>query len=630
MRCMGSAHSGSSSTRFHPISEMAAVVRLLLLEDDALDAELALTAMRQSGLAIECRCVVTRREFEAALSEGPWDLVLSDYALPGYTGLEALAAVRARDALLPFVLISGTLGDERAIDCLKAGATDYVLKNNLARLAPVIRRALSEHRERLALAEMQRALQRNEERYRAIVEDQSDLICRLSPGGTLTFVNGALSRFLERHDEELIGARLLDFVAPEDGSIAAGAQLRITRQTPLVTCEYRVVDAAGRRRWHQWAIRGLFGDDGRLSEMQAVGRDVTELVEALRALRESEARFGRAVRGSTDGLWDWDLVRDQIYYSPRFRSLLGWDSEPRHRKPPVFGDALHPEDAGRVTLAIEQNLAGGPPFSQEFRLRHGEGAYRWFLARGDTERAGDGRALNFSGSIADVSQRRQFEESLRIAHLRLQRLSRRAMEVLESERRYLARELHDEIGQVLTAVKINLESVARQISDPVLKERLSDSVEIAASALNQVRQLSLDLRPAQLDDLGLIAALRGHLDRQASVGQLVARFTTTELASRLKPEVETACFRVAQEALTNVLRHARARNVWLDLSVDGGILTLSVRDDGIGFQVQGSGAAAAESLGLLSMEERVSLVGGKLTVESHPGQGTVVRANIPV
>ncbi|PWT72429.1 MAG: hypothetical protein C5B46_06855, partial [Proteobacteria bacterium] len=538
---------------------MGDAIHLLMLEDNALDAELALTVLRQGGLAVECHCAVTRREFEAALAGGGWHLVLSDYALPGYTGLEALAAVRSRDSLLPFVLISGTLGDERAIECLKAGATDYVLKDNLQRLVPVVRRALSEHLERLALLEMQRALQRNEERYRAIVEDQSDLICRLSPDGVLTFVNHAMTRFLGRRGVELIGSRLLTFVAPEDASIASGAQLRISPQSPLVTCEYRIVDASGRQRWHQWVLRGLFAEAGQLSEIQAVGRDVTELVEALRALRESEARFGRAVRGSTDGLWDWDLVRQQIYYSPRFRALAGWRSEPRRADPPLFGDLLHPDDAEPVNRAIQENLVGGAPFNQELRLRHEDGTYRWFLARGDTERGSDGRALNFSGSIADVSERRQFEESLRVAHLRLQRLSRRAMEVLESERRYLARELHDEIGQVLTAVKINLESVARQVDDDNLKERLSDSIDIANTALNQVRQLSLDLRPAQLDDLGLVAALRGHLDRQAAVGQLTAHFSAPERRVRLKPEVETACFRVAQEALTNVLRHARAR-----------------------------------------------------------------------
>ena len=234
---------------------MSNATRLLILEDDTLDAELAVAALTHGGVVVDWRCVGTHQDYEAALSEAKWDLVLSDYSLPSYTGLQALAALRARDPMLPFVLISGTLGDERAIDCLKAGATDYVLKDNLPRLAPVVRRALSEHRERMALAATQRALQQNEERYRAIVEDQSDLICRLTPEGRFTFVNSALSRFLGQPGPALMGTRLLDFVAAEDQSIAAGAQTRIERAAPLVTCEYRVLDAAGVARWHQWPHR---------------------------------------------------------------------------------------------------------------------------------------------------------------------------------------------------------------------------------------------------------------------------------------------------------------------------------------------------------------------------------------
>jgi two-component system, NarL family, sensor histidine kinase UhpB len=485
---------------------MSDPIRLLMLEDNPLDAELILTALRRGGVVLEARQAASRQEFETALADGGWELVLADYSLPGFTGLEALAAVRAQDPLLPFVLISGTLGDERAIESLKAGATDYVLKDNVRRLVPVVRRALSEHQERL------------------------------------------------RH------------------------------------------------------------------------------LATQRALELSEARFGRAVRGSTDGLWDWEPDGDSVYLSPRFRDLLGWSAADDATGSPPFRDALHPDDAQRVNDAIQTNLAGGPPFNEEFRLRHADGGYRWFLARAETERATDGRPLHFAGSITDISQRKQFEESLRVAHRRLQRLSRRAIQILETERRHLARELHDEIGQVLTAVKINVEGAARQALDPALKERLRDSAEITTTALSQVRQLSLDLRPAQLDELGLVPALRGHLDRQAAVGKFTPHFQAPELPKRLSTEIETACFRVCQEALTNIVRYAKAADVWIDLTVDQDQLALSIRDDGVGFVVDVSTnrAANGESLGLLSMEERIALVGGALTVHSQPGQGTAVRARVPL
>jgi two-component system, NarL family, sensor histidine kinase UhpB len=147
-----------------------------------------------------------------------------------------------------------------------------------------------------------------------------------------------------------------------------------------------------------------------------------------------------------------------------------------------------------------------------------------------------------------------------------------------------------------------------------------------------VRQLSLSLRPLQLDDLGLAAALRSHLDRQATLGGFAAHPEIQDFPARLPPEVETACFRVAQEAVNNIVRHARARNVWLQLAVDAERLVLAVRDDGAGFDVEAARrrAALGASLGVVSMAERAALAGGTLRIESAPGQGTSVLAGFPL
>jgi two-component system sensor histidine kinase UhpB len=155
-----------------------------------------------------------------------------------------------------------------------------------------------------------------------------------------------------------------------------------------------------------------------------------------------------------------------------------------------------------------------------------------------------------------------------------------------------------------------------------------ECAETTRHALERVRQLSLSLRPLQLDDLGLVAALRSHLDRQAGIGGLTPHFDALEAPHSLAAEVETACFRVAQEAVTNVLRHAQAKNVWLRLFTAGEYLALSVRDDGVGFDLEAArrrGAAGA-SLGLVGMEQRAALAGGTLELRSAPGQGTLLLA----
>jgi two-component system sensor histidine kinase UhpB len=161
---------------------------------------------------------------------------------------------------------------------------------------------------------------------------------------------------------------------------------------------------------------------------------------------------------------------------------------------------------------------------------------------------------------------------------------------------------------------------------------VEDCVDTVQHTLERVRQLSLSLRPPQLDDLGLAAALRSHLDRQARVAGLQAHFEIEEAPQGLAPETETACFRVAQEAINNVLRHARARNLWVRLYTAGGRLAISVRDDGRGFDMDSvrERSANGSSLGLIGMEERMALAGGSFELRSAPGQGTVLLATFPL
>ncbi len=226
----------------------------------------------------------------------------------------------------------------------------------------------------------------------------------------------------------------------------------------------------------------------------------------------------------------------------------------------------------------------------------------------------------------------QREQERRRASHKLQVLSHRLVEVQEAERRQIARELHDEIGQSLTAAELNLQAALHSRGTVSLNRRLEDSIHAVEHVLEQVHDLSLNLRPSMLDDLGLEPALRWYTHRQADLTGLRAEFRPAQLEERLDPVIETECFRVAQEALTNVVRHAKAGSVTVELSRRNGHLHLCVRDDGVGFDVEGSRGEAVRgaSLGLLSMEERASLAGGGLEFNSSPGHGTEVHAWFPL
>lgn len=231
-------------------------------------------------------------------------------------------------------------------------------------------------------------------------------------------------------------------------------------------------------------------------------------------------------------------------------------------------------------------------------------------------------------SAIAIHQATLFEE-VQEAHSRLQVLAHRLIDAQEAERKKLALELHDRIGQALTAVQINLQSLQ---SGPDGAHRYEESLAIIEDALQQAQDLSLELRPSLLDDLGLVAALRWYVDRLATRSKLLRCFNAELADMRLAPEIETACFRIAQEALTNVVRHAQAATVWVQLKSNDSCLELMIRDDGRGFAVRdiASRTGPNMSLGLEGMRERASAIGGLVHISSDPGQGTEVRVSFPL
>lgn len=234
--------------------------------------------------------------------------------------------------------------------------------------------------------------------------------------------------------------------------------------------------------------------------------------------------------------------------------------------------------------------------------------------------------------VAERKARRKADAIRKQYSAKLQALSRRLVEVQETERRNIARELHDEIGQSLTVIQLNLQGLMQERGITALKPRLTASLQVVEHMLEQVQDISLNLRPSILDDLGLEAALRWYTERQATLVGLHAELRMDALQQRLDPVIETECFRVAQEALTNVVRHAHAQAVSVELRQQDHLLHLRVRDNGIGFEVSTlrEKAIRGASLGLLSMAERTALSGGGLEFTSTPRKGTEVHAWFPL
>jgi len=236
---------------------------------------------------------------------------------------------------------------------------------------------------------------------------------------------------------------------------------------------------------------------------------------------------------------------------------------------------------------------------------------------------------SFADQAAIALENARLFDQVRAGRERLQALSRRLVEVQEAERRHIARELHDEIGQVLTGLKLTLETSMRLRAD-ALKTRLGEAQRLVNDLITQVREMSLELRPAMLDDLGLLAALLWHFERFTAQSRVRVTFKHSELEGRrFASEVETTAYRIVQEALTNIARHAGVSEVTVHLSASQDLLSLQIKDQGTGFDPEVS-LASGTSTGLAGMRERAELLGGHLTVESAPGAGTRVTVELPL
>ena len=317
----------------------------------------------------------------------------------------------------------------------------------------------------------------------------------------------------------------------------------------------------------------------------------------------------------------------EAYVSPQIEAMLGFSQEEWLNDPVRWYQQIHPDDKARWSVEAAELFISGQALKSLYRVLARDGRVVWFHCEAKMVRNDEGQPWFIHGVAFDISELKRAEAVVRDYAERLKFLSRRLMEVQEAERRNIALELHDEVGQVLTGLKLTLEMGARLPADEI-GASLDQARTLVNDLMARVRKLSLDLRPAMLDDLGLLPTLLWHIEHYTAQTQVRVRFKHSGLEKRrFKPEVETAAYRVVQEALTNVARHAHIEEATVRISTHKQTLLIEVEDQGRGFDVEAV-LAASETSGLAGMRERAILLDGRLSVESNPGSGTRLTAEL--
>lgn len=498
------------------------------------------------------------------------------------------------------------------------------------------------------------AMDRNARQLAALVNSSVDAIISQDLNGVVVSWNGAAERLFGYGPSERIGFHLSTIMAPKQAGEDAeksrqllSGEAALPYDTAWLHCDGTVIALSLSRS----PIRNQFGFVVGLS---TIAHDITAKLEVEASYKHSEVTLQAFFESASLMMGVVEILDDDIRNlsvnraTARFMGTL--QEAMRGRTASELGMS---RDVVRMWLNhYRLCINGRSPVRFEYEhydMRGGKAERRSLLATVSLINHGVSGVVRCSFIVDDVTEWRKAEDLLREAHamlelrvaertaelgnatMRARTLAQRLFDVQEAERRAVAQDLHDEIGQVLTALKLNLQQVQRdrQGTEPSLE--LNESIEISDQLLARVRSLALDLRPSLLDDLGLVPALRWYATRQAERAGWKLQLHLDEAPLILTGSRSIACFRVVQEAMTNIVRHAKASSVSLSLSVVSEEVRVVAQDDGCGFDVAAMRVRAQQgsSLGMLGMEERISLVGGTMTIQSIIGQGTSLIFSVP-
>lgn len=485
---------------------MSRALNLLLVEDSDDDAELLLVLLRRGGYEVTVTCVSDATGMKAALARGGCDLVIADYSLPKFSGLAALELLRASGLDIPFIIVSGHIGEDDAVAAMRNGAHDYVMKHNLSRLLPAIERELGDAASREARRTAEQRLREQELRLSAIMSNIPGVIFQMlqSPDGQCRF------SYVSEGSEGLLG------LSPDH--LMSNAQL----------------------------LFGLIDQDD---------------------LRELKACISRAGATMTTAHWE---------------------------------GRIRPGGSGSIQWI---NLRFSPTFSDSGTVR-GEGL------------------------MTSISEIKRAEQEIRESRSRLAELSSHLERAKEQERARVSREIHDDIGGNLTAIKIDLMWLAGrpESANPAIADKIRQIDALVDETIQTTSRIARDLRPGVLD-LGLTAAIEWLAREFSNRMNIPCRLNLPREDPEIDPDTATAMFSIFRETLTNITKHAAATRVEVELRSQNDIVVLRVSDNGRGISAADLGKTG--SFGLRGMAERAEQLGGTVKVDSNASAGSMVTVTIP-
>jgi len=655
------------------------IVRILYVDDYPMDRALVREELHCDKGAFELVEAASRQEFDTLLRAKNYDLVLSDFNILGFTGFQVLDAVQERMPGTPVIIVTGTGSEEVAVEAIKRGAADYVIKtpSQIRRLPHLIKTILETQRLRIEQKKAEASLREYQQLMVKTFASLHDAVFIID-ADTVEIIscNQAASEIFGYDLDEMIG-RTTTFLHIDEAALEefrGYLYSSIQEKGFLGHLEFRMRRRDGTVFPTEHSVAVLEDEQGQRIGWVSVVRDITkrklaeEQERELRIIAEALRDTALALSGPLEIDQVFDRILENVWRVVPGESInlmlvegecvtivrqighekSGWKAGTQLIWKLSECSYLKRMAATRKPLLIRntrkspywnevvggewiRSYIGAPIVSEDKEvigiMSMGHSKARFFAPH-HVE-----RLSSFAGQVAIALRNAQTQQALRRRGEELQRLTIRLAEAEENERRRLARELHDGVGQSLAVLGLNLGDIREQIEQAGLDAGLSladRSLALVEEVIQNIRDVMDDLRPPMLDDEGLFSTLSWCCDRFSERTGIEMLVLGKDLEPRPAGNVENTLFRIAQEALTNVTRHARASRVTISLEEEREEIELAIEDNGSGFDdTAPRSTGQRHGWGLVNMRERAEAIGGTLTIETTLDQGTTIRVRVP-
>lgn len=637
-------------------------LNFLSLEDSTFDFELIRRILVKWRPGINLQRVDTETDFLEAISSCAFDIILADFNLPGFNGFEALDQALKVCPATPFIVVSGQIGEETAIELIKKGAVDYVLKDKPERLLFVVQRALDEATVKKARLEAEEALMESEIHFRTLADSGQALVWTSGPDMKCNYFNKPWLDFTGSPIEQELGDGWTRGIHPDDLRMCLDTYEIAYRNHEKFSIEFRLRHVSGEYRWVLDDGSPRYGSKGDFLGYIGHCLDITRQKETEDIIKESEDRYRTIFEHSLVPMWEMDLSELKAYFDrlseegiPNFRTFFRKNPSKvifctsLFRTRNMNHAALKFFGLKSVTSVFTQFPAGffsgSMPIVTEEVISLAEGKSEIFGNISIKLSSGDIRYIFTQISVLpgshetlgrvliswiDISDRVQYEKMLRKKSEELRELVKHVEFMIERERKAISLNLHDDLGQKLTVLKMDLQWLGTRITPlkPEVEKKIGVMRNLIDDTVATVQKISSDLRPSILYDFGLPDALKWHLKEFSKRSGIQSNLKMLPPDPEVSENISIVIYRIVQEAVTNVARHSRASKVWVNLNVKKSNIHLIIKDNGIG--IAPDKINNPESFGLMGIRDRVRTYEGDLDIRGSEGEGTTLTVQIPI